>query len=211
MLPPETVGCRIEALQFAPESRWEEALAVRADGDPESTKAWLARFCDRRLGVELFFKQPHTGGLRAFIGVRLDFSEDAGAAAVDISEMFVSRRLCTVGDFLSFTERGLGLPLFAGSPSFMELGLVNLWKSFGAVTFWRAGGAAPFEKFKDALSAEPRYLQKLPAPPAIETAYSEPVPHWLGIYVGSTLADGSCILDMDAAARCLKAEGSHPA
>lgn len=80
MLPPETVGCRIEALQFAPESRWEEALAVRADGDPESTKAWLARFCDRRLGVELFFKQPHTGGLRAFIGVRLDFSEDAGAA-----------------------------------------------------------------------------------------------------------------------------------
>ena len=93
----------------------------------------------------------------------------------------------------------------------MELGLVNLWKSFGAVTFWRAGGAAPFEKFKDALSAEPRYLQKLPAPPAIETAYSEPVPHWLGIYVGSTLADGSSILDMDAAARCLKAEGSHPA
>ena len=61
------------------------------------------------------------------------------------------------------------------------------------------------------LSAEPRYLQKLPAPPAIETAYSEPVPHWLGIYVGSTLADGSSILDMDAAARCLKAEGSHPA
>ena len=161
--------------------------------------------------MELFFKQPHTGGLRAFIGVRLDFSEDAGAAAVEISEMFVSRRLCTVGDFLSFTERRLGLPLFAGSPSFMELGLVNLWKSFGAVTFWRAGGAAPFEKFKDALSAEPRYLQKLPAPPAIETAYSEPVPHWLGIYVGSTLADGSCILDMDAAARCLKADGSHPA
>ena len=47
----------------------------------------------------------------------------------------------------------------------------------------RAGGAAPLEKFKDALAAEPRYLQKLPAPPAIETAYSEPVPHLSLIHI----------------------------
>lgn len=206
MLPPEVGLCRIEKLQFAPESRWEEAVVVESGGSMPELSAWLDSFRGERLGVEAFFSLPYDGGrLSAFIGLSLEFSDEIKSLAVDAAESFLARRPVSVGGLMAETERRLGLRLFAGEPAFMELGLINRWKTFGGLTFWRMGEGYPSGKFTEALTAAPRYLGKLPAPPAIETAYSAPVPHWLGVSVASQSADGGYLLDMEAAAVYLEA------
>ncbi len=206
MLPPE-VGLRcIEKLQFEPESRWEEAVVVDPGSSMTELSAWLNDFRGGRLGVEAFFSLPCNGGiLSAFIGLRLEFSDEIRSLAAEAAESFLARRPLSVGGLLADVERGLGLRLFAGEPAFMELGLINRWQSFGGLTFWRMGEGYPSGKFAEALAAAPRYLGKLPAPPAIETAYSAPVPHWLGVSVASTSAEGGYLLDMKVAAAYLEA------
>lgn len=206
MLPPEVGLCRIEKLQFAPESRWEEAVVVDPGSSMTELSAWLDDFRGGRLGFEAFFNLPCNGGiLSAFIGLRLEFSDEVRSLAAEAAESFLARSPVSVGGLLAETERRLGLRLFAGEPAFMELGLINRWQSFGGLTFWHEGEGAPSGKFTEALAAAPRYLGELPAPPAIETAYSAPVPHWLGVSVASTSAEGGCLLDMEAAAAYLEA------
>lgn len=205
MLPPEAGARRIEKLQFAPESRWEEALSVGGDSSAAPFEAWLAGFRAARLGIEVFFDAAGEGGApAAFIGMRLAFPEEGRSFAAGLTEAFLARRLSSVNDFLAFAESRLGAPLFAGSPDFMELGLVNLWQSFGPLTFWRAGCGPAEERFKEALAAAPRYLRRLAAAPAIEAGYLLPFPHWFGITAASALADGRYLLDTEAAAAYLK-------
>lgn len=178
MLPPEVGLCRIEKLQFAPESRWEEAVVVEPGGLMTELSAWLDSLRGGRLGFEAFFGMPYDGGrLSAFIGMRLEISDEIRSLIADAAKFFPAWRPVSVGGLLAETERRLGLRLFAGEPAFMELGLINRWKSFGGLTFWRRGEGYPSGKFTEALAAAPRYLGNLPAPPAIETAYSAPVPH----------------------------------
>ena len=206
MLPPEVGLCRIEKLQFAPESRWEEAVVVEPGGLMTELSAWLDSLRGGRLGFEAFFGMPYDGGrLAAFIGMRLEFSDEIRSLAAEAAELFLSRRPVSVDGLLAETERRLGLRLFAGEPAFMELGLINRWQSFGGLTFWRKCEGYPSGKFTEALAAAPRYLGNLPAPPAIETAYSAPVPHWFGVSVASPSAEGGYLLDMKAAAAYLKA------
>ncbi|WP_455596329.1 hypothetical protein [Cloacibacillus porcorum] len=206
MLPPEVGLCRIEKLQFAPESRWEEAVVVEPGGLMTELSAWLDSLRGGRLGFEAFFGMPYDGGrLSAFIGMRLEISDEIRSLIADAAEFFPARWPVSAGGLLAETERRLGLRLFAGEPAFMELGLINRWQSFGGLTFWRRGEGYPSGKFTEALAAAPRYLGNLPAPPAIETAYSAPVPHWFGVSVASPSAEGGYLLDMKAAAAYLKA------
>lgn len=193
----------IEKLQFAPARRWEENLTVTPGSPPAALPEWLAGFSDGELGIEAFFQMEEKElTAPAFVGLRLPFSAETAAAAAELQALLTG---CapSAEDFCLFWERKLSLRLFDRLPDFMELGLVNLWNSFGPLKFWHGGGA-PEAALAEALSADPRYLQKLSAPPAIEAGYSRPIPHWLGIIFAAPIGGGNFLLDREAANSCLK-------
>lgn len=186
----------VSRLQFAPVSRWEEALSVEKGFTcADEVRGWLARLACSQIGAEAFFE---TEGYKAFIGVRLPFSQDVLSMCVRISEEFLSGRAFAVGDFIRFAEGFSRAPLYRGEPDFMELGLVNMWKSFGALTFRKSKDVYPPAKLKEALTEDTRYTRLLPAPPAMECAWDFPLPHWTGRYL-SRAADGGYLLDIAAA------------
>lgn len=187
----------VTKLQFAPESRWEECAALSRGEDGCAFEEWFGAFGGENIGVEAFFTVRR--GLReipAFIGFRCAFA-GRRAFVAEAARLFAGGGLSGAGDFAAFAEAGFGAPFFSGSPDFMELGLVNMWNSFGALTF-RPMPDEPFAALASALAVSERWNGLLPAPPALELAYSSPVPHWLGLGLSSEV-QGGFALDMKTA------------
>lgn len=189
-------------MQFAPESRWEDCAVLLRGEPPEAALRRLSGFCVENAGVELFYEAcGECGGFSAFIGFRCSFTEKR-AFVEAAARGFAAGRFARAEDFTAAAEKEFRSPLFAGRPDFMELGLVNMWKSFGALSFAPAP-ENPCDAFLSAVSASPRWRGALPAPPAVELAFSSPLPHWLGVYV-SRPSCGGYALDMERAEAFLK-------
>ncbi|MBR4401892.1 MAG: hypothetical protein IKT09_09480 [Synergistes sp.] len=192
-------GAKVSKLQFAPVSRWEEALIVEKGFNASDVRAWLAGLDCSHIGAEAFFETDRNA---AFIGLRIPNSQAAQELCARTADGFLKSRAFAAGDFIRSAEEFSGTPLFRGEPEHMELGLVNMWKSYGALTFWKRGDGSPFARLAEALKEEPRYMRLLPAPPAYETAWDSPLPHWTGIYL-SRAASGGYMLDITAAEKYL--------
>lgn len=192
-------GAAVSKLQFATGSRWEEALIVEKNLPPAELHAWLGRFKDSHIGAEAFFE---ISGTQAFIGARLAFSPAVGDEAARVAEEFLSRAGFAVCDFIKSAEKISDAPLFLGEPGFMELGLVNMWQSFGPLPFWKKEGGSPFARLNAALLRDGRFASELPAPPAVEIAWDSPLPHWLGVCLSRGVG-GKYFLDMAAAEKFL--------
>ncbi len=132
----------------------------------------------------------------AFIGFRCNFAKRR-AFVEGAARGFAAGKFVRAENFIAAVEREFRAPLFTGWPDFMELGLVNMWKSFGALSFAPLP-EEPYAVFSAAVSASTRWRGALPAPPALELAFSPPVPHWLGVDFSSRAADG-WTLDMKRA------------
>lgn len=192
-------GAAVSKLQFAPGSRWEEALIVEKNLPPAELRAWLGCFKDSHIGAEAFFE---ISGTAAFIGVRLAFSPAVADEAARVAEKFISSTGLAVHDFIKSAEKISDALLFLGEPGFMELGLVNMWQSFGPLPFWKKEGGSPFARLNAALLRDGRFASELPAPPAVEIAWDSPLPHWMGVCL-SRGAGGKYFLDMAAAEKFL--------
>lgn len=169
-----------EKFQFAPESRWEECAAISRGCPSEAVLRWLDGFCDENIGAELFFETDgEYGGFSAFIGFRCNFAERR-AFVEEAARGFAGGKFARAEDFIAAAENEFRAPLFAGLPDFMELGLVNMWKSFGALSF-APMSENPYAALSAAVSASPSWRGALPAPPACEFAFSSPLPHWFGV------------------------------
>lgn len=181
-------------LQFAPESRWEECVALSRGEPADAVLKWFDGFHDENIGAELFYEaEAEERRFSAFIGFRCNFAKRR-AFVEEAARGFAAGKFVRAENFIAGAEREFRAPLFVGWPDFMELGLVNLWKSCGALSFAPLP-EEPYAVFSAAVSASPRWCVALPAPPALELAFSSPVPHWLGVDFSSRAADG-WMLDM---------------
>lgn len=199
-IDPAFADAKVSKLQFAPASRWEEALIVEKGFNASDVRAWLAGLDCPTIGAEAFFE---TDGVQAFVGLRMPYSQavlDGCAAAAD---GFLLNRAFSVGDFIRSAEKFSEASLFCGEPNHMELGLVNVWKSYGSLIFWKRGDGPQLTCLAEALREDPRYQSLLPAPPAYETAWNYPLPHWTGIYLSREVC-GGYMLDIKAAEKFLK-------
>ena len=176
--------------QFALDGLWEEALHLRPGerGGKDRFLSWLEK-ARRDVAVELFFETEEG---EMFLGLRFPPERD------------VQRRLAMAlldldrpGPSLAVSLAALrvfpGLEgLFEGGPDFMELGVVNAWKSFGPLRFWEGSSSSPLEAFRGRLDSEEerRYRGPLPLPLALEAAFSSPWPHWMGFPVSSPSPEG---------------------
>ena len=172
----------VQKLQFTCDSRWEECLVLERGGEEADIERWLRDFNAEAVGAEAFFTcAGHSLAAPSFTGLRLRGSNENLKAVRMAAQKFISGELLCVSDFVLWAENAAGAPLFIGEPAFLELGLVNLWNSFGPLRF----KVSPDEDYSEALArilAEaPRFNGPLPAPPAVEFGFEVPLPHWLGV------------------------------
>lgn len=171
--------------QFALDGLWEEALHLLPGekGRKDRFLLWLEG-ARRDVAVELFFETEEG---EMFLGLRFPPERD------------VQRRLAMAlldpdrpGPSPAALRALPGLEgLFEGRPDFMELGVVNAWKSSGPLRFWEGGASSPLEALRERLASEEgRYRGPLPLPLALEAAFSSPLPHWMGLPVSSPSPQG---------------------
>ncbi|MDL2299034.1 hypothetical protein LJC40_07850, partial [Synergistaceae bacterium OttesenSCG-928-D05] len=91
------------------------------------------------------------------------------------------------------TEKMSAGGLFEGEPDMMEMGIFNLWDSFGPLRFWECGGGECREAFYKGLSGAGRFKSFLPAPAVIEIGFFSPVVHWLGYPVSRQTGEGHAL------------------
>lgn len=176
--------------QFALDALWEEALHLLPGekGRKERFLLWLEG-ARRDVAVELFFETEEG---EMFLGLRFPPERD------------VQRRLAMA--LLDLDRPGLSLAvslavlrvfpglegLFERGPDFMELGVVNAWRSFGPLRFWEGRSSSPLEALLERLDSEEerRYRGPFPLPLALEAGFSSPLPHWMGLPVSSPSPEG---------------------
>ena len=176
-------------LQFAPESRWEECVALSRGEPADAVLKWFDGFHDENIGAELFYEAEAEGRrFSAFIGFRCNFAKRR-AFVEEAARGFAAGKFVRAESFTVAAAGEFGSPLFCGTPDFMELGLVNMWKSFGALSFEPLPENL-YAALCSAVFASAWWNGALPAPPALEFAFSSPVPHWLGVDFSSRVSDG---------------------
>jgi hypothetical protein len=156
----------------------------------ECLRSWLEVAADD-VAAELFFAGD-AGEL--FLGLRFPPGKEAQLFLAEVlidlgledgpAEGFLGRTVAALRS-ISGLER-----LFLGEPAFMEIGVVNGWKSFGPLRFWQGGSPSPLEALRLVLQRGGGLDGPFPLPLALEGGFSVPVPHWVGLPVSSPTADG---------------------
>jgi len=143
-----------------------------------------------------------------FFGIRLAGLSKAEQQrfCVDALRFFDSPGCRNGQDFLKFACDMLAAPqLLNEQPSFLELGVVNAWRSMGPVRLAFAPRASmACEELQQALAAHPHYSEIRANPIAIELAFDSPLPHWLGVVISRPHAGGYQI-DIDTASTLCRA------
>ena len=200
-------SARITKLQIAKGSAWESCVSV-------TRRSLIAHICDDikvkcaggtgEIGIEAFFDESGSNeACPVFCGLRLSLPDNGIAVLMQLVSDFIGSEKYLAGDFICFFEKKLGKALFRGEPDFMELGLINKWKSFGGMVFRQHQKTSHLTAFSEELKRCGRFNGSLEAPPAIEFGYSEPVPHWLGFSVAEQGSSGDFRLDHQKAALIL--------
>jgi len=182
-------------LQLAFDGQWETSLSVGRDNTCiTELGAWLSSGSSD-LSIEAFYSVANHS---EFIGVRFATlaSERQREVAFQLVEAFVARNIETSNAFVERVELLLAVSLFDASPSFLELGKVNAWRSFGAIVFWPdQTGRAPLICLEDALAANTRYREPSALPYAIELGFSGRFPYWLGSSISERVNSAYVISD----------------
>jgi len=198
MLKKQLREAQIIKIQLAADSSWESALTVEKETPATNADAWMQTFEAAYLGIEVFLEPCDAETIAVFAGVRVEATSEHLAAARELILLWQASSAFSLSDFLRYMEEKMSLAgLFTGEPDFMEMGILNLWGSFGALCFWERGDGACRDAFYRALSGAGRFKSFLPAQAVIETAFATPVPHWLGCPVSRETGEGH-VLSFDA-------------
>ncbi|KQW72455.1 hypothetical protein [Ensifer sp. Root127] len=183
----------ISRIQLAFRGEWETSLHV-TPGSPDivGVMKWLLSG-GSDLAIEAFYETPRG---EAFVGVRISGLRKTHQheIAQELVDAFSKREIIDVGTFVRRVSALLAAPLFTSDASFLELGKVNAWRSFGPITFWsEETGGAPLAQFDEALAVNPRFRQASTLPYAIELGFDGVFPHWVGLPVSENNAAGHVI------------------
>lgn len=185
----------ITRLQFACVSDWEHCVVIEKNSDKKYFDVWLRSISADFIGIEAFFDVQEKNIHNAFVGFRINATTENIARCrnsvvsfIDAASVFSLDDFIRIAEFVSF-ENGL----FNRGADFMELGVVNHWNSFGPMRFWNRNSGSQYDSFLSALETAPRFLDRLPGHAAIELAFLDPIPHWMGLQV-STEENDSCYM-----------------
>lgn len=175
----------ITKLQFASASDWEHCIVIEKNSDKNLFDVWEQSISPDFIGVEAFFDVQGKEIKDAFIGFRINATaENISRCRSYVASFVDSASVVLLADFVSGDESVLSDNDFLnGEPDFMELGVVNHWNSFGPIRFWNKNDGSAYDGFLCELQTASRFLEILPAPAAIEFAFSNPIPHWIGLTV----------------------------
>jgi hypothetical protein len=166
------------------DGRWEEAMPLFANEPPPSAgavRSWVGHSAD--FALEIFFADAADPPY--FVGVR--WGGKTASQVADLvqkaHETLESVRAESVARVLCAFDAALGTSLLRFAPSFLEVGVNNLWKSVGSLVIWKHGQQMPS---KSQLASElaqraPQLLLDQPNAIMLEIGYVDPQPHWLGL------------------------------
>lgn len=189
-------------MQLAANGAWEQAWVLRPDERTprmEEVRRWLDRY-DDSVAFEVFFAHP---GGAVFLGVRLtDLESEERTRLVEaVIESVFRAAWSDLSETLAGLEDIASQPvgsLLSGDPAWLELGVVNAWRSVGSQVLWRLGDPPPNgDTFRQKLGTRRQLLAPQTNPLALEFAFSDPLPHWLGVPVSRPGPKGH-VLDLSA-------------
>ena len=174
--------------QFAFDGNWEKTLSFKVDAPPsiDELKEYLAG--ENELAFELFCDA-------SFFGVRFTGTP---AFILELSEHFL-KCLNTALDLHSFIK-AVGNHDSCGElcheVSHIEVGAVNAWKSVGSYRLPPPEQTLEdFDKFWSEI-CDTLLVNDVNHPKAVEFAYSDPLPHWLGLPISTQLPPYSISKEM---------------
>ena len=172
----------VTRLQLASASEWENCLVIEKRFSGDIASDWLDKFEAEYIGIEAFLDLSVKNTSGAFIGIRIPAFKNNIETVLNMTRKFHDSDFM-LSNFLDGFQKMFGKSLYTGHPDFLELGVVNHWKSFGAMCFWRSDDGSKFAAFENVLKTRLDFMSVLPTPAAIEFAFSTPVPHWIGVTV----------------------------
>jgi len=193
------INKRVVKFQFACNSEWEKCLIADKFTDIAAIDSFFEGFNSEFVGVEAFFYNKKADTSPAFIGFRIPASKENIVFCRAVANLFTESSEDFLLGNLIYADGSILAheSLFDGPPDFMELGIVNLWNSFGPMRFWNSGDGDKYKCFSSAITSEKRFLGILPGYAAIELAYTKPLTSWLG-FPADLLKCGGHYLSFDS-------------
>ena len=186
---------KLTHLQFAIDGRWEDAKVLHANVPPPSgsdVRNWIGQSTD--FALEIFFTDSK--GLPQFVGVRwtneaVQYAGDLILAAHQTLERLTGSAASGQKVIREF-EAALDVALLRSVPTFLELGVSNMWKSVGSLPIWRSPQPLPSRtEIAETLNARGRQLlNDQQNAVMLEFGYAEPQDHWVGLCVSHPVATG---------------------
>jgi hypothetical protein len=181
-------------IQLASDGQWERALTLLCEDHPmqqvNDVRDWLSQSSD--IALEVFFQDIGFG--EAFLGVRLaDMSTERKRAVIEqvVAELCAAPSLHSLLETIQVLQSTISPSLFKNDCTFVEVGVVNAWRSIGACQVWHVIDAVTTkEALKQRLRTSPQVLQPLSLPIAAEIAFVTPCAHWVGIPVSEKRQEG---------------------
>jgi hypothetical protein len=176
---------KLSHLQCAVNGHWEECIRLHSTEVPPSESAirsWIGQSAD--FALEMSF--TGIGGLPQFVGVR--WLDKTARQVTDIVHrahraLQAARSEAAVSEVLSAFEDALDIRLLRSAPTFLELGVNNLWKSVGSLVIWQSGQSVPSRNqlIYEITGRSPRLLLDHQNAIMLEVGCASPQPHWLGL------------------------------
>lgn len=189
LLPPPRL------LQLAIDGKWETALKLPfADGKPQAVmiQEFLAGRRDN-IAIEIFY-ETQLG--EAYLGLRyhpqlsgvvgpLQFLMSVIDSVFGMSDEPFSRFVEDLSERVSNRKD----TLLVGSPTSVELGIVNYWKSYPPITIWKQGRRMPASEseISDLLRMHDHILHNEDNYAGLEFVYKKLPMHWLAFQVSDKL------------------------
>ena len=186
---------KLSHLQFAVDGSWEDAKVVQADAPLPSeseVRNWIGRSTD--FALEILFTDSK--GLPQFVGVRWTNEAVQSAGDILLAAYQTLKRLtgsaASGQEIIREFEAALDVSLLRSVPTFLELGVNNMWKSVGSLPIWRSPQPLPSRiEIAEALNAlGPQLLNDQQNAVMLEFGYAEPQDHWVGLCVSRPVATG---------------------
>jgi hypothetical protein len=200
-------------VQIGFDGDWEHCLSIPLAGTPSDhglSRHGLSRhdietirdYRSNDIAFEVFYEHPNG---ESFIGIRprIDHYDPKVIEKLTLSLVQESDLNVTRAAQLFQRHFALEAPLFTTQPAHLEMGVVNLWNSFGQIVLWR-GLADAYNLDHLATNDAARYLQAQPMPIGLEVAFANPH-HWLAVPVSKPTNDGRHLLDLPVLAQAMRA------
>ena len=186
---------KLSHLQFAVDGSWEDAKVIQADAPLPSeseVRNWIGRSTDFALEILV----TDSKGLPQFVGVRWTNEAVQSAGDILLAAYQTLKRLtgsaASGQEIIREFEAALDVSLLRSVPTFLELGVNNMWKSVGSLPIWRSPQPLPSRiEIAEALNAlGPQLLNDQQNAVMLEFGYAEPQDHWVGLCVSRPVATG---------------------